>query len=90
MVNSKKTLKKNKKFIQNGGAFVDLKNNYIYFLATIRSFFKNKNFLKHFGFIYLLYFIGIFGLLIADVYHGDDIWRMQQGNPDYFFASRHL
>lgn len=90
MSNSKKTLKKNKKFIQNSGAFVDLKNNYIYFLATIRSFFKNKNFLKHFGFIYGLYFIGIFGLLIADVYHGDDIWRMQQGNPDYFFASRHL
>lgn len=90
MANSKKTLKKNKKFKQNDETFIDLKNDYIYFLATIRSFFKNKNFLKHFGFIYLLYFIGIFGLLIADVYHRDDIWRMQQGNPNFLPESRHL
>ena len=70
--------------------FTILKYNYIYFLATIRSFFKNKNFLKHFGFIYLLYFIGIFGLLIADVYHRDDIWRSQGGLPALSHTSRHL
>ena len=90
MANSKKTLKKNKKFKQNNQIFQILKENYIYFVAVIRSFFKNKDFLKHFAFIFGLYFIGIFGLLIADVYHGDDIWRMQQGNPAFLPVSRHL
>ena len=50
--------------------------SYIYFLAITRSFFKDKNFLKHFGFVYLLYFIGFFKFLITDTLTLDDQSRL--------------
>ena len=49
-----------------------LKFDYLAFLAITRSFVKDKNFLKYFGFIYGLYFIGLFEIIRANNYFVDD------------------
>lgn len=69
---------------------INLKTNYIYFLATIRSFFKNRNFLRYFGFIFGLYFIGFFKFLTSDVLHKDDIGRFLRSYSNFYRDNRNL
>ena len=75
---------------QNNRIFKILKDDYIYFLATTHSFFKDKDFLKHFGFIYLLYFIGFFKFLITDALTLDDQARLLYSYTDFTLAHRYL
>ncbi|MDA3062434.1 MULTISPECIES: glucosyltransferase domain-containing protein [unclassified Campylobacter] len=56
-----------------------LKFDYLTFLAITRSFFKDKNFLKYFGFIFTLYFIGMFAIIRANNYFVDDNIRSVNG-----------
>ncbi|MBP3225075.1 MAG: glucosyltransferase domain-containing protein [Campylobacter sp.] len=67
-----------------------LKFDYLTFLAITRSFFKDKNFLKHFGFIFGLYFIGIFKFLTSDILYRDDTNRILTENPAFTHIGRHL
>ncbi|MBQ9293267.1 MAG: glucosyltransferase domain-containing protein [Campylobacter sp.] len=64
--------------------------SYIYFLAITRSFFKDKNFLKHFGFVYLLYFIGFFKFLITDALTLDDQSRLLYSYTGFSTVHRYL
>ena len=75
---------------QSSGISNLLKKDYLTFISIIHYFFKNKNFLKHFGFIYGLYFIGIFGLLIADILYKDDYFRHTTTMIGHINANRHL
>ena len=67
-----------------------LKFDYLAFLSITRSFFKNKNFLKHFGFIYGLYFVGIFRFLTSDVLYRDDAARVNEPYTQFAQVGRHL
>lgn len=58
-----------------------LKSDYLAFLAITRSFFKDRDFLKHFGFIFGLYFVGILGIIRANIYYVDDNFRSLSGDP---------
>ncbi|MDA3047255.1 glucosyltransferase domain-containing protein [Campylobacter sp. JMF_08 NE1] len=67
-----------------------LKFDYLAFLSVTRSFFKDKNFLKYFGFIYLFYFIGIFAIIRANIYYIDDNTRAISGDYQFWAnASRY-
>lgn len=65
------------------------KNEWIYFLAVCSNFFKEKGFLKYFAFGYFIYFIGYFGLIRANIYYVDDIYRSYSGNFAFLSASRY-
>lgn len=65
-----------------------LKFDYLAFLAITRSFFKDKNFLKYFGFIYGLYFLALFKLFIVNIYYIDDLGRAMNGYIGHKFANR--
>lgn len=65
------------------------KNEWLYFLAVCSNFFKEKGFLKYFAFVYFIYFIGYFGLIRANIYYVDDIYRSYSGNFAFLSASRY-
>ncbi|MDA3052460.1 glucosyltransferase domain-containing protein [Campylobacter sp. JMF_01 NE2] len=68
-----------------------LKFDYLTFLAITRSFFKDKNFLKYFGFIFTLYFIGMFAIIRANIYYIDDNTRAVSGDYQFWAkSSRHM
>ena len=75
---------------KNNKIFKILKDHYIYFLAVTHSFFKDKKFLKYFGFIYLLYFIGFFRLLTTDTLHLDDQARLLYSYSNFSLGNRYL
>ncbi len=66
-----------------------LKKEWIFALAVVREFMRQKDLWKYFAFMYAVYFVGYLGLLIADVYYIDDLGRSQSGYHNYGF-SRHL
>ena len=66
------------------------KKDALCFLAITRSFFKDKDFLKHFGFIFGLYFIGYFGFLTSDFLHVDDNVRILLQKPLFSRDGRFL
>ena len=65
-----------------------LKFDYLAFLTITRSFVKDKNFLKYFGFIYGLYFLALFKLFIVNIYYIDDLGRAMRGYIGHKDANR--
>lgn len=66
------------------------KNEWMYFLAVWRNFFKQKDFWKYFAFVYFVYFLGYFALLRNNINYRDDIARANEGYFGFLDASRHL
>lgn len=64
-----------------------LKFDYLAFLSVTRSFFKDKNFLKYFGFMFTLYFIGMFAIIRANIYYIDDNTRAISGDYQFWANS---
>lgn len=67
-----------------------LKNQLLFVIVVMRNFIKEKDLWKYFAFIYALYFIGYFGLILADVYYIDDLKRSKDGYFDFLNFSRYL
>ncbi len=65
-----------------------LKLNIKYFLVINRIIYKKNYFARYFKFAAIIYLIGIFGLLIADVYYRDDQGRAMFGFVGYLNESR--
>ncbi len=54
---------------------VFLQEDFAFFLSTLQSFFLNKKNQKYFLIIFVIYLVGYFALLRADIYYIDDIRR---------------
>ena len=67
-----------------------LKNQILFVIVVMRNFIKEKDLWKYFAFIYALYFIGYFGLILADVYYIDDLGRSKGGYFGFLDFSRYL
>ncbi len=55
------------------------RRDWMYFCAVNRRIFRKENFFKYFAFSYGLYFIGISGLLLANIRYMDDNRRAMTG-----------
>ena len=64
--------------------------NIIFIKFTFLHFFKQKDFLKYFFFIYTVYSFGYFALMINNINYSDDYYRSATGQFDFFLFSRYM
>ena len=64
--------------------------NIIFIKFTFLHFFKQKDFIKYFIFIYMVYFLGYFALMINNINYSDDYYRSATGQFDFFLFSRYM
>ncbi len=51
---------------------------------------RRGNFGRQCAFVFALYFFGILGLLLADVYYADDQFRAVTAQPNFLFSGRYI
>ena len=59
-----------------------------YFCAINRGLYRESNFFRYFGFACALYFVGVLGLILSNVYYRDDLMRSMFGATLFMNESR--